>query len=82
MEEYSYNIKKIEFSKTNFYKQNNQWIIGVTTNKEVESYRNNDNYNKYEFNLWLGLIGLHMTIRKLIKENKFKNSYIYGIDDK
>jgi hypothetical protein len=66
MEEYNYSIKKIEFSKTDFYKNNHQWIIGATINKEIESYRNGENYNKYEFNLWLRLIGLHITFRKKI----------------
>jgi hypothetical protein len=66
MEEYNCKIKKIEFNKTDFYKENNQWIIGLTVNKEIESYRNGKNYNKYEFNLWLGLIGLHMIVRNKI----------------
>jgi hypothetical protein len=77
MGEYNNNIKKIEFNKTNFYKNNNQWIIGITVNKEVETYNCNtddygnitggENYNKHEFNLWLGLVGLHMTIRKKLE---------------
>ena len=46
-------MKKLEFDKTNFYKKNNQWIIGITVNKEIESYRNGDNYKKYELNLWI-----------------------------
>lgn len=74
MEEYNNTIKNIEFHKTNFYKENNQWIVGITVNKEIETYNCNvddygnitggENYNKYEFNLWLGIVGLHMTIRK------------------
>ena len=60
-------MKKLEFNKTNFYKKNNQWIIGITVNKEIESYRNGDNYKKYEFNFWVGLIGLHMTIRNKVR---------------
>jgi len=74
MDNYNKNIKKIEFHKTNFYKENNQWIIGITINKEIETYNCNvddygnitggENYKKYEFNLWLGIVGLHMTIRK------------------
>lgn len=60
-------MKKLEFSKTGFYKKNNQWIIGITVNKEIESYRNGDNYKKYEFNFWVGLIGFHMTIRNKVR---------------
>ena len=60
-------MKRIEFSKTDFYKKNNQWIVGLTVNKEIESYRNGDNYKKYELNLWIGLIGLHMTIRSKVR---------------
>jgi len=73
MDNYNKNIKKIEFHKTNFYKENNQCIIGITINKEIETYNcdvddygnitGGENYNKYEFNLWLGIVGLHMTIR-------------------
>lgn len=61
-------MKKIEFSKTNYYKGNNQWILGFTINKENEYYRNRDNYKKYEFNLWVGLIGVHITIRNKCKK--------------
>lgn len=72
----NFKIKRIEFQRSKFYEPNNQWIIGCTVNKEIETYNCNvdgngnitggDNYNKYEFNIWLGLIGLHMTIRNKV----------------
>lgn len=64
----------LSFGVTSFYKKDKQWIIGVTLNKEQEVY--SDNYdeapyrvqNKYEFNLWLIFIGLHMSIRGRSKQ--------------
>ena len=60
-------MKKLEFNKTNFYKKNNQWIIGVTVNKENECYRNGDSCKKYELNFWLGLVGFHITVRNKVR---------------
>jgi len=65
----------LSFGMTNFYKENKQWILGITVNKEEQSYASSSLYkdialksNKYEFNLWLLFIGLHMSVKG--KKNK------------
>lgn len=66
--------KWLSFHLTTHYREWKQYIIGITLNKEEEEY--SDNYdnaphrvnNKYEFNLWLIFIGLHMSIRGKSKQ--------------
>jgi len=62
--------KYLSFGMTNFYRENKQWILGITVNKEEQSFASSSLYkdiafksNKYEFNLWLLFIGLHMSIK-------------------
>jgi hypothetical protein len=70
--------KYLSFGITTHYREWNQYIIGFTINKEkVESSDDYDNaphkiQNKYEFNLWLIFIGLHMSIRGKSKQLKTK----------
>ena len=64
----------LSFGMTTFYKGDKQFIIGITINKEEELH--NTLYeitphrvqNKYELNLWLVYIGLHITVRGKSKQ--------------
>ena len=65
--------KYLNFHMTTHYREWEQYIVGITVNKEKEEF--SDDYdnaphkmrNKYEFNLWLIFIGLHITIKGVDK---------------
>ncbi|GAA0083352.1 hypothetical protein [Clostridium sp. CTA-6] len=79
MEEKEINLGKyIKFSIMVGYKKFNQYILGITANKENQYLASNSLYKdiafkttKWEFNIWLILISFHITIygkNKKIKE--------------
>lgn len=70
MEEKEFNIgKNIKINMMTDYKEYEQMIVGVTTNKETEKFASSSLYedvafkkNKYEFNIWLFYVSFHLTI--------------------
>lgn len=61
--------KYIKISMNKDYKKWEQYIFGITINKEYECFANNSLYDdvklkraKYEFNIWLVLISFHIQL--------------------
>lgn len=71
--------KHIKLTMMNQYKKWQQYIVGITINKEYEYFASNSLYEdidlkraKYELNIWLFLISFHLTIYGKMKEGVFK----------
>lgn len=62
--------KNISFNFTNHYSEWKQFILGLTFNKEEQCIDIDMKRNKYELNLWLVLIGLHIIFLGKSKEIK------------
>jgi len=66
----------LSFGITTHYREWKQYIIGITFNKEENEFSSDYDtaphfiQNKYELNIWLVFVGLHMSIRGKSKELK------------